>query len=307
MSVQLSVVVCTYNRSELLGSALTSLAGQTLGGEDYEVIVVDNNSTDGTAEIGRSFANKYKNFYFLQEKSQGVSHARNRGWQAAQGRYVAFLDDDAKATPDWCSRILQAFAEVSPQPAAVGGSIHPWYEVTPPGWFTDDFEIRTWGNVAGFLRPPVARFGFAGSNMAFPRSILEACGGFDVNLGPRGNQASFGEDSELFFRIHEKAPWFWFDPAIKVLHWVPLRNMTISYRIWRSFQTGWSGALIHRHQFFSYGHLRAILILVYVLLKAPFSVIFTRNNRKGAAVRALQRVSTRLGFVTGCWAIARND
>lgn len=301
VAVKLSVVVCTFNRKDLLVEALVSLCCQDLAATDHEVIVVDNASTDQTEAVASRFVNASPNFRYVKEPQQGLSHARNRGWREARGEYVAFLDDDAKASPDWCSRILRAFAEVSPRPVAVGGVILPWYETSPPKWFSDDFEMRTWGKEAAFLRPPVSRFGFAGSNMAFPRAVLEAYGGFDARFGMSGKKVFFGEESDLFFRIHENAPRFWFDPEIKVFHWVPVRNMTVSYRLRRSFQAGRAGALIHRHKFFSPGHLRAFLILFYVLLRAPLAPVFVRSNRFGAAVKALQAISTRFGFVVGCW------
>jgi glycosyltransferase involved in cell wall biosynthesis len=177
-----SIVVCTYNRAGLLKDALQSLVDQTLESTRFEVIVVDNNSNDPTEGVVRPFIERHNNFRYVREPEQGVSRARNRGYAEARGVYVAYIDDDARALPDWTERILNAFNTVRPEPVAVGGEIHPWYEKSPPGWFSDDLEIRTWGTEKGFLQPPRAKSGFYGSNMAFRKSILESYGGFSAEL-----------------------------------------------------------------------------------------------------------------------------
>ena len=91
----LSVVVCTYNRATMLAHVLDSLSQQTISSEKLEVIVVDNNSQDETVDIAKKLLSQFKNHQFLHEPQQGLSYARNCGWRAASGEYVAFLDCDA--------------------------------------------------------------------------------------------------------------------------------------------------------------------------------------------------------------------
>ena len=232
----------------MLANVLDSLSRQTLSFEQIEVIVVDNNSQDETVDVAKKLLPQFKKHQFLHESRQGLSYARNCGWRAATGEYVAFLDDDAKAMPDWCERIVSAFASASPTPVAVGGTIYPWYEIPPPSWFSDDFEIRTWGTDVGFLPESRARFGFSGSNMAFPKAVLEKYQGFNHNFGMVGGKLGLGEEAELFSRIFEGKPFFWYDPNIKVSHWVPVRNMKVSYRLARMYKSGRTRALIERQQ-----------------------------------------------------------
>jgi glycosyltransferase involved in cell wall biosynthesis len=243
-SIKISVVVCTYNRSYLLPSCLKSLADQKLDRSLYEVIIVDNNSTDGTPEIANEFTAKYPNFCLVQEKNQGLSHARNLGYHESRGEFVAYIDDDAKADKDWARRIVQAFETVSPHPSAVGGRIFPYYLSERPDWFLDTYEMRTWGDNRGFLQVPRAPYGFSGSNMAFPKKILEKYEGFPKNFGMRGNRMSFGEEAALFYRIYQELPYFWYDPEIKVEHLVPERNMKVGYRLKRIFMIGVSSAKV---------------------------------------------------------------
>src|SRR5437867_1570833 len=130
-----SVIVCTYNRAALLASCLESLVAQTLAAERYEIIVVDNGSTDRTQAVACDFAQCYGTVKVVLEPRLGVSHARNTGIRHAQADYLAFIDDDARALPDWVERILAAFAETDPPPFVVGGQIMPLYEHPPPTWF----------------------------------------------------------------------------------------------------------------------------------------------------------------------------
>jgi len=295
MSVVLSVLICTYNREELLPICLSSLVEQTLDRSKYEVIVVDNNSTDNTRRIAESFAAKYDNFRVVLENKQGLSHARNC-WREAKGEFVAYLDDDAKASPEWCERVVQAFKTVSPQPAAVGGEIRPFYETSPPAWFTEDFELRTWGAAAAFLAPPRARYGFSGSNMAFPKAVLEQFGGFSADFGQVGYRTRLGEDTEFFFRVYETHPWFWYDPAIVVFHWTPRRNMKLSYRVLRNFRNGESIASIEKRRILSVPYLACLLATGYLIAATPFFLIARRNFLQRAVKRS-EELAGKLGYL----------
>ena len=295
----LSVVICTYNRAALLPHTLTALTQQTIPSERFEVIVVDNNSQDNTTDIAAKILPKFKNHRLLHESKQGLSHARNCGWRAATGKYVAFLDDDAKAAPDWCERIVTAFTQTLPIPSAVGGPIYPWYEIPPPSWFSDTFEIRTWGSEAGLLPESRARFGFSGSNMAFPKEVLEQYRGFNPNFGMVGDKLLLGEEAELFSRIFEDKPYFWYDPNIKVYHWVPVRNMKVSYRLTRMFKSGRARAKIERQQAVPRKtcleciHLLAFIKDLVVVFLPPWQL------SKPLIVEKLCRVANQIGLLLG--------
>lgn len=236
--IELTVAVCTFNREKHLKKCLETLVNQTLDNELYEVLIINNNSTDNTNKVAECYVETQPNFRLVQEKTYGLSTCRNKGWKKANGKYVAYIDDDAKANPDWCLKILNAFKTVSPSPVAVGGEILPFYEKKPPFWFSDNLEIRSWGNVKKFLKPPKALNGFAGSNMAFSKVILEANNGFSANRGMAGGKLRLGDEADLFHRIYQKNSLFWYDPEIIVYHYVFQRKMRISYRMRRAFKSG---------------------------------------------------------------------
>lgn len=115
----ITVIICTHNREQFLGSCLKSLYQQTLPQEEYEVLVVDNASTDRTKAVCEEYL-PHENFCYIFEAIPGLSQARNTGWQHGQGRYIAFIDDDATAVPDWLEKILVSFQESELEPDWVG-------------------------------------------------------------------------------------------------------------------------------------------------------------------------------------------
>ena len=133
MSIRISAIICTLNRAAYLEKAIQSLADQTLPEEQFEIIVVDNGSTDNTKTMVEGFKH-LENLRYIYEPIMGLSQARNTGWQNAQGDYVAYLDDDAIACPEWLERIVQAFDTVEPRPGSVGGKVIPVWEAERPAW-----------------------------------------------------------------------------------------------------------------------------------------------------------------------------
>jgi len=296
VSVTLSVVVCTYNRSGLLMGALTALAEQTFDPGQYEVLVIDNNSTDDTAAVAGQLCARTNNFHYVWEGRQGLSHARNRGLKEAAGRYIAYLDDDAKACADWCERVVDVFENVNPSPAAVGGKILPWYEAIPPSWFCDDFETRTWGEQAEFLAGENGKNGFSGSNMAFPRDLLMGMVGFSAEFGMLGNSLRMGEETELFRRVWNKYPHFWYDPNICVRHYVPEKNMKVSYRMKRRFSNGLAaGRMDPSTGTFQFRARRLLDFFNIMFFRTPICIFQESKDRSTRAVKMLEKMAYLLG------------
>jgi glycosyltransferase involved in cell wall biosynthesis len=111
MKPELTILVCTHNRAELLSGVLESLGNQSLGRERFEVIVVDNASTDDTPAVADRCAKQGKlQARYVREPELGLDAARNRGIREARGEIVAFLDDDARARYDWAEAVLDGFS-----------------------------------------------------------------------------------------------------------------------------------------------------------------------------------------------------
>lgn len=238
--IRISVVVCTYNRANMLKETLHNLIEQTLDKRLYEIIVVDNASTDNTREMVQEIQtnNPTCNIVPLYEAVPGLGRARNTGFRYAQGDYVAFIDDDAKATTSWLETALHCFEEVQPPPLGVGGPILPLYEAPKPSWFKDAYEVRTWGEEPRFLEQGES---FSGSNMILRKDTLQTYGGFDERVGVRGKHLSVGEETWLFKRLWQTnsgARVLWYSPQLIVFHSVPHYKMTVSYPLRRAFAAG---------------------------------------------------------------------
>ena len=136
LSVDVSVIISAFNRGDGLRATLESLLTQETGGVAYEVIAVDNNSTDNTAEVIRSFmAKAHVKLSYLFEPRQGVSHGRNAGIGVARAPVIAFTDDDVVVAPDWIRAIKRHFDE-NPDIDYLSGKMLPIFHATPPRWLT---------------------------------------------------------------------------------------------------------------------------------------------------------------------------
>jgi glucosyl-dolichyl phosphate glucuronosyltransferase len=108
----ISVVICTYNRADRLRLALDALCTQTLSPQSFEILVVDNASTDDTAALCTFYKEKLPQLHYLFEPVQGLSRARNTAWEEAKSPYIAYLDDDAIPCDDWIESILLTFETI---------------------------------------------------------------------------------------------------------------------------------------------------------------------------------------------------
>ncbi|MBC8112608.1 MAG: glycosyltransferase family 2 protein [Verrucomicrobia bacterium] len=301
-SPELSIIICTYNRADLLIFSLQALAKQTLNRDKFEIIVIDNNATDHTQQVLTDFCEQFFPVKYFLESKQGLSHARNRGVAEAFGKYVAFIDDDAKAVPEWASLILHAFENVQPQPLAVGGTAFPWYESNPPDWFTEDFEKRYWGEKAIFLEKKRAKFGFGGLNMAFQKKIIVELGGFAIDLGVTEYKTRMGEDADLFYKIwkanqDKSDKIFWYNPLIKVLHFTPIRNWQVPYRKQRSLKSGEAWAIIEQTKPFSILFFKMLAFLLLQPFYLIFNVLQFKNPVKTEYVKFLQNLCFAKGYL----------
>lgn len=236
--LQFSVIICTYNRANMLGGAVESVVQQSLDPARFEIIIVDNCSRDSTREEAARLQNHHAAhaIRYVYEPKPGLGNARLAGLKQARADWLAFLDDDARAAPGWLSAATQALHE-QPGLHGLGGPIHPFYLAEKPVWFRDEYEIRDWGSAERFLRKDEA---FAGGNMFFPRGTLEQLAAVLPGAGMVGNFMRFGEDTALFERAWELLgqPLFLYQPEMVVYHAVPARNMDTGYILRRHFSIG---------------------------------------------------------------------
>ena len=319
-TVRISAVVCTLNRAAYLAKAVESLVNQTCPKDHYEIIVVDNGSTDNTREVVEQFS-QHARIKYVYEPTEGLCQARNTGWQAAGGKYVAYLDDDAIAHPQWLETMLKAFETVKPAPASAGGSVVPIWESERPEWLTDRmlaaYAIVDWGNHARFLRP-LDREHHVGCNVAYSREVLQECGGFNVNLGRKGRNLLSNDENLIRRYIDSHALGIYYDPKILVQHLVPKERLTRRFMLRRHFWQGISDVVLWceesssapgRLWFLMSGleglawvGLHLTWFLLWPVLRSPLVVareLATIETMRNYFFRGFDRVSSSLGQSCG--------
>jgi glucosyl-dolichyl phosphate glucuronosyltransferase len=227
-----SVVISTYNRGFDLADTLESLVGQTGMTGRYEVIVVDNNSTDRTREVVDAWIAKgHSQLRYVFEVRQGASYGRNAGLAVARAPIIAFTDDDVIVSPDWLLNIKRAFDE-NPDVDYVNGKILPLYGGPQPGWLTaansGPCTIRDRGEERLFGQPGHFFPNWATANLAFRRTVFDRVAPFAVDFDR-------GEDLELIVRVWRAGCPGMYAPDVVVTHKIPAERMTKAYhRMWHT-------------------------------------------------------------------------
>ncbi|MEO0064790.1 MAG: hypothetical protein RI983_116 [Bacteroidota bacterium] len=229
---EISVVICTYNRAVYLPEALGSLYNQTIGKNQFEVIVVNNNSTDDTEKVCKAFIEKHTNgqFYYTNETQQGASFARNTGAALAKGNLLCFMDDDAVAKPDYLALIL-AFFKAHPDAGGLGGRIIPRYIPEEPKWMSHfvsslvgNFDYSKEVCVFSPNKYPLE------SNMIIKKSDFDQVKGFNTALpGVKGTLRIGGEGKEFFLKLKAIGRTIYYHPEVMVEHVVETQKLTPEY------------------------------------------------------------------------------
>jgi glucosyl-dolichyl phosphate glucuronosyltransferase len=234
--MNITVVLCTYNRCQSLVKALSSVALSRLPESvAWEVLVVDNNSRDQTRDVVADFCGRYPGrFRYLFESRPGKSYALNSGIAEAQGDIVAFMDDDVTVEPMWLQNLTAPL--LKGKWAGCGGRILPVWNCTPPRWLPDA-ENRALAPLVifdlGLEAGPLAEPPF-GTNMVFRKTVLAKYGGFRTDLGPRPGSEIRNEDTEFGSRLLAEGEQLWYEPSAIVHHAVQQNRLRKQY-----FLTWW--------------------------------------------------------------------
>jgi glucosyl-dolichyl phosphate glucuronosyltransferase len=232
--VTATVLICTYNRAQRLAETLDSLGAQEDTRTAWDVLVVDNNSSDDTADVLRSRAASFPvPLRYLVEKRQGKSYALNAGLSAIRTDIVLFTDDDVRLSPAWIRVAVDALAE-DPNVDYVGGPVRPIWGAPPPSWFPRTSN-NLWGTVAVLDYGPSA-FEFEsrqripiGANMAVRRRLIDQAGGFTTALDRSGTALLGQGQAEFFYRTRQVGARGKYLPAMVVHHHVPASRLTKRY------------------------------------------------------------------------------
>ncbi|MEO8521397.1 MAG: glycosyltransferase [Acidobacteriota bacterium] len=246
-----TVLICTFNRSASLRQTLASLARMDGAGWPWDVLVVDNNSSDDTRDVVAALASGFPvPLRYLHEPRQGKSHALNSGIAASTAQVVLFTDDDVLVSPRWLEEAvapLRAGADAD----YTGGPVEAIWGAPRPRWLPAG-NSNMWGTIAALDYGPES-FVFEerqripiGANMAVRRTVFDRVGAFDPRLGRVGKSLIGQEQAEFFYRTRRAGLRGLYVPEMKVAHHVPAARLTKAYfrRWW--YWKGVARARLHR-------------------------------------------------------------
>jgi glycosyltransferase involved in cell wall biosynthesis len=236
--IRYTIAICTRNRAALLDRTLRALLRE-VPADHSEILVVDNASTDSTAQVAQSHLVRYR-----CEPTLGIAHVRNHAAREALGEWLIYVDDDAVVQPGWFGAIQTAITTRTPSPFCVLGRVQLEWEGYPAGaraaWFPPEFFTL----LSEYDRGETGHFLAKGdylltTNTAIHRQTLLGLGGFRTELGHRGKSLLGGEDNDLFDKLVAAKHPIWYEPNALALHWVPRERQTRRFLIRRVF---WDGA-----------------------------------------------------------------
>lgn len=229
--MDLSIIIATYNNAKSLERTLDSVAKQDADCGVWECVIVNNNSTDDTALRVSSFAKSHSNLNIrlVDEAHQGLSYARNRGIAESQGEILAFIDDDETINEGFVSAYIDLFHNHGAFAAA--GAVEVRYDSQRPKWMSYYTEkmIGNPINLGKEIITITSTVTPAGGNMAFNREVFNLYGGFDTDLGRKGENLFGGEENELFDRLRNLGERIFYTPKAIVYHHIADRKLTPEY------------------------------------------------------------------------------
>lgn len=231
--MHLSIIIATYNRYDLLGEAIRSILKQAETSDwAWELIVVDNNSTDNTRAVVDECLAQYPNrLRYVFEAEQGVSAARNRGIRESSGAIVAFTDDDVRVAPNWLETVRAVFDD-HPHIDLVGGKILPRWNLPPPVWMgpgqQGSLALQDEGDEPFQLSMERPLFA-AGANFAFRREVFAEFGNFSLEFQRVKDIIGSNEDNDFLIRLYRGGLRGLYWPAMVVTADIQLNRMEKSY------------------------------------------------------------------------------
>ncbi|MGE5359050.1 MAG: glycosyltransferase [Bacteroidales bacterium] len=300
----ISVLIATYNRGGMLARCLEHLLRQAFEPGD-EVVIVDNGSTDDTANVVREAATRASvPVRYLMEPAAGKSRALMTGLSVARGDVLALTDDDVVVSNDWIATIRNAWRQSNP--GLVGGRVMPLWERPAPAWLQ-----RPDGKAYGPLSAPLALLDYGparvplgartalGANMAVSRRALDEAGGFPLDLGKLRGTLLSGEDHQICERVQAAGYTAVYDPRLVVRHHVAADRLRFAYHLRWFFWSGITNAALDATTPGA-TRVRAAHWAARVSTGGIRVLRFLLAGRRDQAAEAAVDIAFSLGYVAGC-------
>jgi len=233
----LTVVMATRNRARILRDVLESYCRLEQPSSGWKLIVVNNGSTDHTAQVLASFANRLP-LHPMREPRLGKNNALNTGLELLEGDLAVFTDDDTFPRADWLVQLRNA-ADFHLDHSVFGGAIVPRWEVPPPSWiqWVDSGPVYTLTDPS-WKEGPIPPYLIFGPNMAVRASVFQSGLRLDTSIGPRGSNYAMGSETELTLRLSRRGYQSWYVPGAVVEHLICKAQMKKSWVLGRAYRFG---------------------------------------------------------------------
>ncbi len=297
-----TVTICTYNRARWLRETLEFITRQDYPADRWEVIVIDNNSSDSTAAVVAEFVSAAKPPRYFLEKNQGSSFARNRGIAEAKGEIIIFTDDDMLGSPAWLRDLMAPFTLAGNETiAAVAGEVVPVFPEGLPNWLVNRWRPLEFRTDVGPLRSnqlPMT------ANLAFRSSVFPEVGLFRTDLGRIGNHSLFNEDHEFCRRVLAAGHVMWYTPVGLLQHQIPASRLTFKYTFKQTFDAARSRVIestARGGKGFIWLLSRLLGHSLHILWSLFLSLLCLLTFRPSRSKRFITRAGRGLGYVVESW------
>jgi len=300
-SFTVSIIICTYKRPMLLESTLQSVVNLDFAPNQFEIVVIDNGSDDQSEEVVEAIKRHARcRMSYAKEEKLGLSHARNKGIELAQGRIVVFLDDDELVDQKWLKELIKPY-DSDERVACVGGKIIPVFPDNKyPSWYSKDIQGFFGGvdNGEQIHEVNFPREYIGGGNMSFNRQVILEAGMFNVRLGIIGASSYSGEENELALRIKNKGFKVLYTPFAITYHLIERERISKQFFHKRLFQSGKSEIMYNPANQGS--PLFFLIKFTFILLKSLASYLISVTKSEAAMMIASLAVYRTLGKISGC-------
>jgi glycosyltransferase involved in cell wall biosynthesis len=232
--IDISIIVITRNRSQLLSKCLLPLVEQLKDREAIEVLIVDNNSTDATIDFLIDFTNENSQFHYFIENQVGASFARNKGIAIAKGSWLCFLDDDGIPDADFIDKLV--FTIQNYHFDGFGGMWYPYADKDVPSWIPK--EVTTMRLMTKKTSEIVYGETVAAGICAFKKEIVIKAGCFSTDVGPRDGKMGYGEEDFLQQKIWQLGGIIGFNPEWSMRHYVSDIKFSLMWNLKRYYLKG---------------------------------------------------------------------
>jgi glycosyltransferase involved in cell wall biosynthesis len=299
----ISLLICTYNRSSVVRECLKSICEMRDPGCLFEVIVVDNNSSDDTSQKIREFINenRHLDIRLFNEKMQGLSFARNLAAQRAEGDLLVFLDDDAIVDKNYLSCYRRYYQEN--EFLCMGGKILPWYKdktIRIPSWFNQSnwgvLSMLDMGEVVKEVGYPALPYG---GNLAIAKSLFEEFGLFNEHMGRKGKKLNSNMEIEFMCRLKKSGIPVYYVPDAIIYHLVQTERLNRRFFFRRFYAQGKSDVYLFTEQKGIMSIFKQINKRFLEFLFAPFLFFYRKSKGREDYFKPILRIFYNIGYISG--------